>query len=247
MTVPSIATPEWVLRVSWVMPRVSDTSFPAWLAAPRASALDTPTWEPVRWPGAPVAGWPTLPGSSQPPLGVDVAVVIPSLAPVVIPGPTLPELAPIVVPMPVGTVEIAIGPTAPTPEAFTPTPDPGSPLAGLAGAAPPAHAHGTVAATPDTRTPSASQLPQHSAEPAARERNGSSQEQQHRRFSFPPPLGAASSSSPAGGAAPSALGFGLATVTGFFAFAAPGLGRRIRLARVPSPRSRSHSPLDRPG
>jgi hypothetical protein len=199
----------------------------------------------VRWPTVPVTGWPTLPGMPRPPLGVDVAVVIPSLAPAAIPRPSLPELPPLVVPMPVGTVEIAIGPTGATPEAFTPTPDPSSPLADLADAAPPAHAR-AAAATPGTRTPSASQLPQHRAEPAARERNGSSQAQ-HRRFSFPPPLGAASPSSPAGGAAPSAFGFGLATVTGFFAFAAPGLGRRIRLARLPSPRSRSHSPLDRPG
>jgi hypothetical protein len=66
-------------------------------------------------------------------------------------------------------------------------------------------------------------------------------------FDFPRPLQAGGSSSSTGGSAPSLLLFGLATLIGLFVFAAPGLGRRIRLARLPSPRGRYHSPLDRPG
>jgi hypothetical protein len=61
-------------------------------------------------------------------------------------------------------------------------------------------------------------------------------------------LSAGGSSTPTGGGSvPSPLLFGFATPIGFIVLAAPGLGRRIRLARHPSPRSRFHSPLDRPG
>ena len=62
-----------------------------------------------------------------------------------------------------------------------------------------------------------------------------------------PPLEAAGSAGSTGGSAPSVLLVGLATLIGFFVLAAPGLGRRIRLARIPSPRGRFGSSIDRPG
>jgi hypothetical protein len=43
------------------------------------------------------------------------------------------------------------------------------------------------------------------------------------------------------------LVFAFATLIGFFVLAAPGLGRRIRLARYPRPRGRDGSSIDRPG
>lgn len=64
---------------------------------------------------------------------------------------------------------------------------------------------------------------------------------------FPPLEAAGFAGSTGGGAAPSVLLIGLATLIGFFVLAAPGLGRRIRLARTPSPRGRFGSSIDRPG
>jgi hypothetical protein len=54
-------------------------------------------------------------------------------------------------------------------------------------------------------------------------------------------------SSSAGGIVPSALLFGFAALTGFIVLAAPGLGRRIRVARVLRPRSLDRPPIDHPG
>lgn len=62
-----------------------------------------------------------------------------------------------------------------------------------------------------------------------------------------PPLQVVGSNGSAGGGAPSVLLVGFATLIGFFVIAAPGLGRRIRHARVPSPRGRISSTIDRPG
>jgi hypothetical protein len=62
-----------------------------------------------------------------------------------------------------------------------------------------------------------------------------------------PPLQARSSSVSGGGSASSLLLFGFAALIGFFVLAAPGLGRRIRLARYPRPRGRDGSSIDRPG
>jgi hypothetical protein len=50
-----------------------------------------------------------------------------------------------------------------------------------------------------------------------------------------------------GGVAPGALLLGVAALTGFFLLAAPGLGRRIQVARELSPRSLDQSPIDHPG
>jgi hypothetical protein len=66
-------------------------------------------------------------------------------------------------------------------------------------------------------------------------------------FALPRTLNAGGSSQSTGGTLPNPLTFGFATVIGFIVLPAPGLGRRIRLARHPSPRNRFHSPLDRPG
>jgi hypothetical protein len=54
-------------------------------------------------------------------------------------------------------------------------------------------------------------------------------------------------SSSAGGIVPSALLFGFAALTGFIVLAAPGLGRRIRVARALRPRSLDRPPIDHPG
>jgi hypothetical protein len=62
-----------------------------------------------------------------------------------------------------------------------------------------------------------------------------------------PPLQATSSAGVGGGGASSLLLFGVAALTGFLVLAAPGLGRRLRLARYPRPRSRNGSSIDRPG
>jgi hypothetical protein len=62
-----------------------------------------------------------------------------------------------------------------------------------------------------------------------------------------PPLQARNSSLTGGGSAPTVLVFAFATLIGFFVLAAPGLGRRIRLARYPRPRGRDGSSIDRPG
>jgi hypothetical protein len=54
-------------------------------------------------------------------------------------------------------------------------------------------------------------------------------------------------SSSASGAASSAVLVGIAALTGFVLLAAPGLGRRIRVARELSPRNLGRSPIDHPG
>jgi hypothetical protein len=49
------------------------------------------------------------------------------------------------------------------------------------------------------------------------------------------------------GVVPNTLLVGLAALTGDIPFAAPGPGRRVRLARELTPRSRDLSPIDNPG
>ncbi len=61
------------------------------------------------------------------------------------------------------------------------------------------------------------------------------------------PLPVGSSISWTGGSTPSVGVVGVATLVGFLVLAAPGLGRRIRLARELSPHSRDRSRIDRPG
>jgi hypothetical protein len=177
-------------------------------------------------------------------VGVAVDIAIPGLLALGSSEPSLPELPPLIVPMPLGTIEIEVAPDL-APRALAPTPDARSPV-GSVPSGDNAAGHSTTA-TRGASDASADELPQHRAEPAARTGGHRPARGENRPFVFAPPLGAAGSSTSAGGTAPSASNFGLATVTGFFAFAVPGLGRRIRLARIPSPRSRPNSPLDRPG
>ena len=66
-------------------------------------------------------------------------------------------------------------------------------------------------------------------------------------FDLPRPLQAAGSTGTSGGVAPGALLVVIAALTGFVIFAAPELGRRIRVARGLSPRNRHRSPIDHPG
>ena len=88
------------------------------------------------------------------------------------------------------------------------------------------------------------QTSRRSAEPSAGRPSRSNGGSLPHRF---PPLEAAGSAGSTGGSAPSVLLIGLATLIGFFVLAAPGLGRRIRFARTPSPRGRFGSSIDRPG
>lgn len=66
-------------------------------------------------------------------------------------------------------------------------------------------------------------------------------------FDHPRRLQGAGSAGTSGGVAPSGLNVVSAALTGLFIFAAPEPGRRIRVARGLSPRSRHRSPIDHPG
>lgn len=66
-------------------------------------------------------------------------------------------------------------------------------------------------------------------------------------FDLPSPLQAVGSAGASSGVGPSGLLVLVAALTGHFVFAAPALGRRIRIARGLSPRSRHRSPIDDPG
>ena len=149
----------------------------------------------------------------------------------------------------------------PVPTTTPSLPVPGLPLPSAAAAAGP-----TTTATGPSRRPSpppptiarqetlADHLPQtepraEHARPAKRDRARGARP--HRPLppiplDRPQPRQATGSSS-FGGFVPSALLLGVAALTGFILLAAPGLGRRIRLARELSPRGLGQSPLDRPG
>ena len=236
------ATLEWVFRVPWA----TANDLPAPLRAPRSVDFAAATGNTVAIP------WPAFPASPVMP-AVEVDIVIPSVAPS---APAMPALPAVATQTPTGTIQIVIDTGAPTPDSVmlpaAPTmgarlPDPRS--AGVGDRMP--HTERTeseasaVTATAAPGEPSVERRPAPRAEATARAPRDSSGGRLP--FEFPPPLQVAGSSTSTGGVVPSLLTFGLATVIGFFAFAAPGLGRRIRLARTPSPRSRSHSPLDNPG
>ncbi len=245
--VPSLVEPaaisEWVFRVPWA----TAIDLPAPLRAPMSADFATTTGNSAAIP------WPAFPAPPVLPV-VEVDIALPSVVPS---GPATPSLPTVVVPTPTGTIQIAIDlevptPTsvlaAPAPDADAPLPDPGSPAAGarVPRAELPRLEASAVAAT---AAPSAPPVDRARARPQAEATARAPRSSSDGRppFDFPLPLQVAGSSTSTGGVVPSLLTFGLATVIGFFAFAAPGLGRRIRLARIPSPRGRSHSPLDRPG
>jgi hypothetical protein len=230
VTPPSTLT-EWVRRLPWA-PAVAD--LPA-LHVPLFSSPTSATW-------GTLASWPTP--LATPPIEVAVDVTIPSIVLSKPPSPAFPA-----VPMPTsgGAVQIVIevgAPILPSSTALGPTgPDqaPGLDVRAPHGADPQPRGtsvraswtHPTVQRSQPTADASAGSMPRPARGPLP--------------FNLPRPLQAAGSSASTGGSVPSLLLFGFATLIGFFVLAAPGLERRIRLARLPSPRSRFDSPLDRPG
>ncbi len=248
----------------------SSSSVPASDAAPSAesavrmfmfpwSRFDTsttlaPWWTPSAWtPSA-------IPYFATP--NVEIAVELPAVE-IHIPamtGPALPTRASpaVIVFSPAGSVAVVVEISPVVPTLSTNIAAPSTWSSPIADAAP---ATGALHRAPDsvrtrpraTRagwvqsteiTPSAER-----SHPSAAPSSGSSP-RNHRRAPVPvnssAPLQAGGAAG-GGGSAPSLLVFGFATLIGFFVFAAPGLGRRIRLARLPSPRDRHDSPLDRPG
>jgi hypothetical protein len=192
--------------------------------------------------------WPLFP--AQPPVSVLVAVTTPFGVPAgssvfpTFPESLLDDAVQIVVE--VGAAPIPADPT--TLEAAPPDPATGLRAAAprRTGAAPASAVAAQVSSTHPTSTHPTVKRSQPRADKSARTtRRSSSHGPLPFERSGAPQIGGFSASS--GGGASSLLVFGFATLTGSFVFAAPGLGRRIRLAREPSPRSRHDSPLDRPG
>jgi hypothetical protein len=186
--------------------------------------------------GASTFAWPAMP---EPPLELTVEIVIP---PVVLPATTAPSITSPVAPFPAADVsaEPTFVPTAPpvvrpspttapapVPESTWRAPRPEGAAAGTY-ARPRAH-HARPAKHADAKSRSSYRSP---SPFLPFERRQSRQ---------------AAGSSNAGGFVPSALLFGVAALTGFVLLAAPGIGRRVRVARELSPRGLAQSPLDRPG
>jgi hypothetical protein len=218
--------------------------------ASSTSAEQALPWVPASWPG---------PAASPPQVGVDVDVTVPAIPPVVV---TVPSAAVPVLAIPAADggaqvqVEIAVSVGAISNWAATEPP-----LAVRPRAQAPAAAHPQAPDAPPTHgatTQSASagwvQAPASEALPTNRSRHVAEAKVGRTRTSgsnpLPmtlPPLQAVGSAGSAGGSAPGVLLVGIATLVGLFVLAAPGLGRRIRLARIPSPRGRFGSSIDRPG
>jgi hypothetical protein len=197
------------------------------------------------------------PASAPPELEVTTEIVLPPL-----------DLTPLETPLET-TIEIVIPAVVlpPVPATAPPLPVPELPFPSEAAAAGPTTTAARGAPAPPARTtaprsphwfaqPGAAdyELPQaaprsHQARPARPTRARGARPARPLPplpFERPQPRQAAGGSS-AGGFAPSALLLGVAALTGFIVLAAPGLGRRIRLARELSPRGLDESPLDRPG
>jgi hypothetical protein len=179
--------------------------------------------------------WPTF--SEQHPLEISVEVAIP---PVVLPAPTAPSLTSPAEPSP--AVDVSAEPTSVAPQTrpiAQPLPSAAQPQGSTWD---PRSRATTHTAQPPPRA--------HHARPAkhtgAKSRRGDRSSTPFRPFDGRQPHQTAGSSNGAG-FVPSALLFGVAALTGFILLAAPGLGRRIRVARELSPRGLEHSPLDRPG
>jgi hypothetical protein len=178
--------------------------------------------------------WPSMP---EAPLELSVEVVIP---PAILAVPAAPPLTSPVAPFPASGVpaEPTLAPTPAStaiPHSLSGAPTPGS----LGHLQPVARTHTTHARV---RT--------HHARPAKHAHAGSRSADRSSTPFLPlerrQPRQAAGTSN-AGGFVPSALLLGVAALTGFTLLAAPGLGRRIQVARELSPRGLAHSPPDRPG
>jgi hypothetical protein len=227
-----------------------------------SSSIDLPWWIPsaLPWdpavdeaalPWAAIASWPGP--LSTPPVEVSVDVTVPRIVPtraddpasavvgILTPGAVqvVVEIgAPLAPVWPAGTAQAPRGAPMPRPDARNaPRADraaqPKAPTRAAARPAPVAWSEPAADHAPPKAAARASAAPR---------RSGGSP----LPFGVPRPLQGSGSSAASGGV-PSLLTFGFATLIGFFVFAAPGLGRRIRPARSPSPRGRHHSPLDRPG
>jgi hypothetical protein len=243
-----------------VPPAATTAALPVFTWA--SSSIDLPWWVPTAlpWdttvdeatlPWAPIASWPGP--LSTAPVEVSVGVTVPQIVPTRTDDPASAVVG-ILTP---GAVEVVVeigaplAPVWPTDMAQAPSgapmPEPDARDSQRADHRAPATSPARAAARPvpvsfsepavDHASPKAAAR----ASAAPRHSGGSPLP-----FGVPRPLQGSGSSASSGGV-PSLLTFGFATLIGFFVFAAPGLGRRIRLARSPSPRGRHHSPLDRPG
>jgi hypothetical protein len=194
----------------------------------------------------PAVWLPTVLPTLQPGAAVEV-VVVPSvpmveiaIPPVVLPASTAPSRPLPAIPFP--AVDDAAEPT---------TTSPGLPPARrtITPGARPIAATGYPPAQVDTQLPQ-SQPRVHQARPAKHARAQEERSKRDRRqlpLERRQPRQALGSSSSAGGVVSSALLLGFAVLTGFIALAAPGVGRRIRVAQELRPRSPDRSPIDHPG
>jgi hypothetical protein len=183
----------------------------------------------------------SMPAPPTTPVEVTVDVVIPAVIPPFSPGTSPPG----------PTVEVTAAVGVSIPHVPRDPTEAGRAAAtgrrhGDARTLPPAHAVDT--AVPRQIHPSAHQHPRAGKDRAdaapTRDARGT------RRHELPldlPRRSPAVGSSSSGGVVPGALLLGVAALTGFFLLAAPGLGRRIRVARELSPRSPEQSPIDHPG
>jgi hypothetical protein len=219
------------------------------------TVVDDSFWPTVVAPifidGGDAGAWP--PVVPTPKIDVNVAVSIPTI-PAHLPGQSPPDassiaaLVPVIAPIVEVAVEIDTDAIWGFESLLPPTPD--VHRAGRRAAVRPDQASAPTNA-PATLAPivaPAGAPAQETAEPAKAGAGSSSRG--FFRGPLPlefPPLQARNSSLTGGGSAPTVLVFAFATLIGFFVLAAPGLGRRIRLARYPRPRGRDGSSIDRPG
>jgi hypothetical protein len=250
-TCPNAAAPDVQL------PPAVDASPPLVTSPPAAGGVDDSAGEAPRTPQVaydapqvtlPTVWLPTLPSGVEPGAPVEVVVVPPMptievevpIPPVVLPTPSAPSLPLPATPFPV--VHDPVEPTTITPA--TPPPARRTTIRQARPAAPVAYSPAEIGAQLPHSQPRA-----HHARPIKQTRAHAERPNRERQEL---PLGRrqvrqALGSSSAGGVIPSALLFGFAALTGFVVFAAPGLGRRIRVARELSPRSPDQSPIDHPG
>ena len=224
------ASPPLVTGSSGVDHSAGDAQ-PILQVAVEAPALTLPT---VSFPTLPFAVEPGAAGEVMvlpiPTVDVEVEVAIP---PAVLAVPTAPSLPSQATPFP--AVDDAAAPTTTSPATQPPT-------------------HGTIArgarpAATARNSPAHPEPRAHHARPTKPTRahgERSQRERQQLPLERRQPRQAFGSSS-AGGVVPSALLIGFAALTGFIVLAAPGLGRRIRVARKLRPRSADRPPIDHPG
>lgn len=198
----------------------------------------------------PTVWLPAFPFGVEPGVPVEVVVIPPTptvevevevaIPPVVLAAPTAPSLPSPAIPFP--AVDEAAEPT--TTSAATPPPTRWTTIRRARPAARSESSPTAIEAQPPHSQPRA-----HHARPVEQTRaHGERSKREERQL----PLERRQSrqalgSSSAGGLVPSVLLFGFAALTGFVVLAAPGLGRRIRVARELSPRNPDRSPIDHPG